>query len=301
MIDSDEAAACQYKKEDIVSRQGYQHFAPRQPSPYTHRSFLHFHFTSISLLYNAMRAVLALTLLGAQSCALAAINLRRMTFLELAGLEERQTITHYCGEGDTCAEACGAGYETCISYPTCYDAAAGDVCCSDGSKCRFESPCTDDADIAAAYCPAGTYCTDVACCDNGVSLEECGASMTLSTVAPSPTSVSSVSTETTSSTSTVYFTSTSSSASAASSSTTISYSSYSSTSPSASAYTASAFPTTSVSASAAIYSSLTSTSESSAVDTTATTSLPAQQTTNAGVRQRVHAIDLILGGLALLL
>jgi hypothetical protein len=45
----------------------------------------------------------------------------------ISTLFERQT--QYCsGEGDTCAEACGAGYEQCgDSSSNCYNPAAGDV------------------------------------------------------------------------------------------------------------------------------------------------------------------------------
>jgi hypothetical protein len=43
--------------------------------------------------------------------------------------------THLCGEGETCAEACGATYVQCpsTSGTYCYDPTIGDHCCRDGS------------------------------------------------------------------------------------------------------------------------------------------------------------------------
>lgn len=46
-----------------------------------------------------------------------------------------------CGTGSTCAEACGAGYETCASTDSqihCFNPTAGELCCPDksGSKCN---------------------------------------------------------------------------------------------------------------------------------------------------------------------
>ena len=43
--------------------------------------------------------------------------------------------THLCGQGDTCAEACGPTQIQCPSDSGlyCYDPAVGDHCCSDGS------------------------------------------------------------------------------------------------------------------------------------------------------------------------
>lgn len=42
------------------------------------------------------------------------------------------------------------------------------------------------------YCDAGTYCTDSGCCPNGSSLEECGASKSLSVIPPTATPSTSV-------------------------------------------------------------------------------------------------------------
>ena len=50
--------------------------------------------------------------------------------------------THLCGEGETCAEACGATYVQCpsTSGTYCYDPAVGDHCCRDGSGSQSYPP-----------------------------------------------------------------------------------------------------------------------------------------------------------------
>lgn len=52
------------------------------------------------------------------------------------GYQPEQT---YCGAGNTCAEACGTGFEQCAStdgLSHCFDKANGESCCKDenGSK-----------------------------------------------------------------------------------------------------------------------------------------------------------------------
>ena len=47
-----------------------------------------------------------------------------------------QPSQSYCGQGATCAEACGAGYTTCASSDSqihCFNPDAGELCCPDGS------------------------------------------------------------------------------------------------------------------------------------------------------------------------
>jgi len=63
----------------------------------------------------------------------------------LLGLAHRDTDgytpqTELCGDGNTCAEACGAGYEQCASndsFTHCFNPTAGETCCSikSGGKC----------------------------------------------------------------------------------------------------------------------------------------------------------------------
>lgn len=47
--------------------------------------------------------------------------------------------THQCGEGATCAEACGVGQEQCPSTSgiVCFDPTIGDTCCPDGTGSEF--------------------------------------------------------------------------------------------------------------------------------------------------------------------
>lgn len=46
-----------------------------------------------------------------------------------------------CGDGDTCAEACGKGYEACPSNDDsthCFNPAVKQSCCTDGSGSKFQ-------------------------------------------------------------------------------------------------------------------------------------------------------------------
>lgn len=83
--------------------------------------------------------------LAALAAAASAENLR-FTRISQPGLSRRDADAAYspqeteCGEGDTCAEACGTGFEECQSsggVSSCYNPEAGETCCSDlgsGSK-----------------------------------------------------------------------------------------------------------------------------------------------------------------------
>ena len=71
--------------------------------------------------------------------AASAENLR-FTRISPPGLSRRDAESAYspeeteCGEGDTCAEACGSGFEECESsggVSSCYNPDAGETCCSD--------------------------------------------------------------------------------------------------------------------------------------------------------------------------
>lgn len=95
------------------------------------------------------------------------------------------------GEGSTCAEVCGDGYEQCASSDSsvhCFSPATGESCCSTGSgskfflflffvHCHFFANMTDlpppqGSCLAAFYC---THDTDLAtwCCPEGQDLEQC--------------------------------------------------------------------------------------------------------------------------------
>jgi len=106
-----------------------------------------------------------------------------------------------CGEGNTCAEACGGGYTQCTSNDAathCFNPEAGQNCCTDGTgnSCEDGYYCTHDSSLQ-------TWC-----CPDSMDLAECAAAYdveggletpepTTSTVA-STTSVSSTSTSTSS-------------------------------------------------------------------------------------------------------
>lgn len=67
--------------------------------------------------------------------------LMKMSVHQMFGIGRRQSDGYQpgqsvCGAGDTCAEACGAGYIACASSDStvhCYDQAAGQTCCPDNS------------------------------------------------------------------------------------------------------------------------------------------------------------------------
>ncbi|KAH6634546.1 hypothetical protein B0J18DRAFT_406182 [Chaetomium sp. MPI-SDFR-AT-0129] len=105
-----------------------------------------------------------------------------------SGYQPEQTM---CGDGNTCAEACGAGYETCSSVDSqihCFNPAAGELCCPDKS---------------GNTCEAGYYCAaDVGketwCCPDGMDLAACAAaySVTSGLVSQTPPPATSTSTST---------------------------------------------------------------------------------------------------------
>ena len=97
-------------------------------------------------------------------------------------LDKRQSL--YCGEGNTCADACGSGYAQCGDADefNCYNYADGETCC----------------DYDPAYsCESGAYCAvvggDPTCCPGGYSPDECGAEQILSILPPSASAAAPVS------------------------------------------------------------------------------------------------------------
>ncbi|KAH7328258.1 hypothetical protein B0I35DRAFT_13237 [Stachybotrys elegans] len=101
------------------------------------------------------------------------------------GYIPEQTV---CGEGNTCSEACGAGYTECASTNDsihCYNPDAQQKCCTDGS---------------GNSCDAGYYCShdtqnQTWCCPDSMDLAECAAAYNvvggLETPAPATTSAAS--------------------------------------------------------------------------------------------------------------
>ncbi|CZT48665.1 uncharacterized protein RSE6_09397 [Rhynchosporium secalis] len=106
---------------------------------------------------------------GAVSTVAATISGQRLSKMALDGIFGRQFDTCVPVTAPaTCEKSCGPGNIQCISFPTCYNPSAGETCCSDGK-----------------YCPSGHYCTDAGCCPSGITLAECGATISLSVI-PAP-------------------------------------------------------------------------------------------------------------------
>ncbi|KAH0431366.1 hypothetical protein CcaCcLH18_07100 [Colletotrichum camelliae] len=108
-----------------------------------------------------------------------------------------QPADEVCSKGgNTCAEACGTGYEQCKSTDSavhCYNPAAGETCCStnSGNSCLSSFYCTHDTG-------AETFC-----CANGMNLGDCaakhGVTGALTSDVPVPTTTSTSQAPTTSS------------------------------------------------------------------------------------------------------
>ena len=127
-------------------------------------------------------------------------KLMKASVRDLFGYVRRQEIPGYqpsssmCGTGDTCAEACGAGYTTCTSTDDqihCYNPSANEVCCPD---------------LSGKTCDAGFYCTtdkagETWCCPNGMDVQACAAAYSISgglvSQTPKPSSTSSAAPKTT--------------------------------------------------------------------------------------------------------
>jgi hypothetical protein len=78
-----------------------------------------------------------------------------------------------CNNGNTCAEACGGGYETCSSSDDevhCFNPAAGEKCCPNksGSSCEADYYCTADTKGETWCCPDGM---DLAACAEAYDVE----------------------------------------------------------------------------------------------------------------------------------
>ncbi|KAL2141286.1 hypothetical protein VTI28DRAFT_2621 [Corynascus sepedonium] len=121
-------------------------------------------------------------------------SMMRTSTRDLFGVVRRQDDSGYqpdqeqCGEGSTCAEACGAGYEVCTSKDKlthCYNPTVGEICCPDQN---------------GGSCEQGYYCTadkkgETWCCPDGMDVEACAAAYDLagglvSQTPPPPTSTS---------------------------------------------------------------------------------------------------------------
>ncbi|EME78121.1 uncharacterized protein MYCFIDRAFT_33720 [Pseudocercospora fijiensis CIRAD86] len=118
-----------------------------------------------------------LPLLLSATLATALLNLRASTFTHLLGRQTLPLTTCFGSAPSTelnpCEYICGKGSRQCVSEGNCFNPSKGETCCEDGT-----------------YCPEKSYCSNEGCCDESLSLEECGAS-TSAIIDPAPTSYSS--------------------------------------------------------------------------------------------------------------
>jgi len=201
----------------------------------------------------------------------------RSALAELETLFGRQTV--FCAPIEppyTCERSCGAGYVTCIAWPTCYNPGIGEICCSNGD-----------------YCDAGTYCTDGGCCDNGLTLEECDATVSYSVIPP-PAATTAAASSTTSAASTTSSTSTTSKSSSESGQGGVGLTLGAST-------TSTSSSTKSSTTAAANTKSSTSTATSSTSSTTSSTPVKQTPGSSAGLSRDSPLVNLVLGGLGVLL
>ncbi|KAI2637119.1 hypothetical protein GGS26DRAFT_471524 [Hypomontagnella submonticulosa] len=117
------------------------------------------------------------------------LKLARMSTRSIFGLDRRQDEGYspeqqFCGSGDTCAEACGKGFQQCASRDDiihCFNKAGKQTCCPGltGDSCDDGYFCTAD-DKGATWC-----------CPDSMTLEQCASAYNLpgslvSETAPAP-------------------------------------------------------------------------------------------------------------------
>lgn len=222
--------------------------------------------------FSSLSAALLIGAASSVGATAAGQHLSHRALAELETLFGRQTV--YCAPIEapyTCERSCGPGYTECIAFPTCYDPSIGEVCCSNGD-----------------YCDAGQYCTDGGCCDNDQTLEECGATVSLSVLLPGAASTAAASTSSTTSAA-----STTSSASHASTS----------TSASSAGNGGAGQPLGGSTSSTTKSSTTTKASSTSTASSSTTSSSPVKQTaaSAAGLNRDSPLVNLVLGGLGVLL
>ncbi|KAI1095822.1 hypothetical protein F5B19DRAFT_269215 [Rostrohypoxylon terebratum] len=118
------------------------------------------------------------------------LKLARMSAKSIFGLDRRGDDGYtpeqqFCSSGDTCAEACGKGFEQCPSkdgFVHCFNKGGNQTCCPDQSG---------DA------CDQGYFCSaddkgNTWCCPDSMTLKQCAAAYSLpgSLIVPTPTSTS---------------------------------------------------------------------------------------------------------------
>ncbi|PQE33737.1 prp 4 C domain-containing protein [Rutstroemia sp. NJR-2017a WRK4] len=144
------------------------------------------YFTLVTIA--SVLAVASATAEPKQPYMLAARSLNReFDFSKRQAGYDPSDFTSSCGSGATCAEACGAGYETCPSTDgslDCFSPTKKETCCPYG---------TGDSCSDGYYC--AQYITDrtVWCCPDGMDLAACAKAYSLAgplqTTVPTPAPV----------------------------------------------------------------------------------------------------------------
>lgn len=103
------------------------------------------------------------------------------------GYQPEQSV---CGDGDTCSEACGAGYTECAAVDDsihCFNPEAKQQCCQDGTgnSCDDGYYCTQDTKQQTWCCPDNM---DLAACAAAYNVDGGLKTPEVSTSAPAPTS-----------------------------------------------------------------------------------------------------------------
>ncbi|KAI0435332.1 hypothetical protein F5Y09DRAFT_293418 [Xylaria sp. FL1042] len=99
--------------------------------------------------------------------SLARMSTRNIFGLHRRGVEGYAPTEEICGDGHTCAEACGKGFQQCHSKDDlthCYNQSKQQTCCPNGSgdACDNGYFCTADDDAKTWCCPDGLSLTECA-------------------------------------------------------------------------------------------------------------------------------------------
>ena len=92
--------------------------------------------TVLAVLAAASQAVAEPAPYKAQNAGRMLMSVRDIFAVRRDGAFSYSPSQSYCGLGESCAVACGAGYQTCSSTDDaihCYDPSNQQVCCPDGS------------------------------------------------------------------------------------------------------------------------------------------------------------------------
>jgi hypothetical protein len=76
------------------------------------------------------------TLSSVLALEIATTNAARQFYHVHGGLNKRQ-MTWQCGDGKTCAEACGQGFISCYDDNHCFNPSDGETCCGEGRGSEY--------------------------------------------------------------------------------------------------------------------------------------------------------------------